>query len=462
MPSLRKIAIVVLLFQVMGNHAQEIQFERGKVIDSVAVNGSDETFALYLPTQYDPEKLSSVIYIFEPAARAPMAVQLFSETAETYNHILVCSNHTRNFRADNFDIINRLFDTVFSTFNIDGRQVYTAGFSGGSRLATSVAVLTNQVEGVIGCGAGFSPNPAQTPNPSHKFSYLGMVGALDMNYHEMYNAKTYLEKINIENELFTNGDVHKWPSSEQLVKAIGWLELQAYKKGIKEKNNEIINDLYHMWYEEGKALEDSGSLVKAVAFYERLQRNFLKYHAMDSINKKISSLRNTKEYLRQAKIAANIEVEEEKVKKVFFDRLKKELNASSQPTKFKWWNKEFAKLKEKYTESDELPLRELGARVENMIFAAAVETAQVELGGKNMKKVFYCHRLLVVLQPESAYPQFLLAKDFALQANKPKMLEHLYLAKEKGLSERKYIDNEKAFQPFRNDSEFKEFVEGLN
>ncbi|GAB5400515.1 MAG: hypothetical protein Aureis2KO_21000 [Aureisphaera sp.] len=441
--------------------SQTTTFEYGKVIDSVNVKGANETFALYLPKRYDPNVRASVIYIFDPMARGRLGVELFVPSAEKYNYILICSNHTRNFREDNFDIINRLFDTVFNMFPIDERLVYTAGFSGGSRLAASVAVLTNQIEGVIGCGAGFSPIPAQTPNPSNNFSYVGFVGALDMNYHEMYNAQTYLNKINLQNELFTNGDRHRWPSPDQLVKGIGFLELQAYKKGRKPVDNNIVSELYELWYKDGHVLEKNGNLVKAVEVYSKLKRNFARYYKLDSIAEKIQWLRSRKEFKKEEKLIAGIQEEEDRVKKKFFDRLKRELNMSPPPIKFKWWEKEFPKFREKYAESEELVLQELGARVENMVFAAAVETAQIELGGRNMKKVFYCHRLLATIQPDAAYPQFLLAKDYSFMNNKEKMLEHLYLAKEKGWKERKYIENDEAFLPWKNDADFNEFLNGL-
>ncbi|WP_272864439.1 TPR end-of-group domain-containing protein [Aureisphaera galaxeae] len=460
---MKRIMVVALLFLgLSGVFAQKTVFEKEKVIDSISVPGTEETFALYLPSSYEPNTLSSVIFIFEPTARGKFGVEQFIQASERYNHILVSSNFTQNFNKDNFDVINRLFDTVFSTFSIDEKQIYTAGFSGGSRLATTVAVLTNQIEGVIGCGAGFSPNAPETPNPSHTFSYVGLVGTLDMNYHEMYNATAYLGRINLENELFTNGDPHKWPEPKQLSKAIGFLELQAYKKNRKPKSKAIIKSLYEEWYRDGQEAENRGECSKAVEVYERLRRNFSRYYDLDSITAKIKSLRSKESFKTEEKLRADIQTEEDKVKNVFLDRIKKELNAVSQSTRFKWWKKELEKFRKKYSESDKLVLRELGARIENMLFVAVVENAQVGLRDKNMKKALYCHHLLETMQPEKVYPQFLLAKDYALANNKEKMFEHLYLAKEKGLTKRKYIENEEAFQAYKNDPEFIEFLKGLN
>ncbi|MDC8006214.1 hypothetical protein POV27_19330 [Aureisphaera galaxeae] len=458
---MKKIIVVLLLFHGLYGFSQEQVFEKGKVIDNVPVSGTDESYALYLPKNYDPNTLSSAIFIFDPSAQGKQGVSLFVEAAERYNHILICSNQTRNHIKNNFDIINRLFNTVFSTFNIDENQVYTAGFSGGSRLASTVAVLTNKIEGVIACGAGLSPTPDHTPNPSHSFSYVGLVGALDMNYHEMYNTQVFLQKMNLENELFTNDDPHKWPEPSQLAKAIGFLELQAYKKNRKPKNDALIQLLYEEWYLDGKRAEGNSDFPKAVEEYERLKRNFGRYYNLDSITQRIARLKKSKEYKRQEKLRGTIEGEEERVKMVFFDRFQREISAKTLPKKWKWWEKEVQKLREDYSEASDAALKQLGARVENMLFAAAIETANNKLIEKDVEKAIYCHRLLEIFSPEAPYPQFLLAKDYALLNDKTKMLEHLYSAKEKGLSERKYIDGEDAFQRFRNDREFTEFVNGL-
>ncbi len=458
---LRKIIVVLLVFLVFESYSQTSTFEKGKVIDSITVSGANETFALYLPKSYDPNKLSSVIFIFDPSAQGRAAVERFVETAERYNHILVCSNHTRNHSDENFEVTNRLFNTIFSTFNIDQNLIYAAGFSGGSRLASTIAVLTNQIEGVIACGAGFSPNPSHTPNPSHSFSYLGMVGALDMNYHEMHNAQLFLNKMNLDNELFTNNDRHQWPSPSQLAKAIGYLELQAYKKNRKRPNNDLIQLLYNEWYNDAREAEKELNYVKALKGYQKLRDHFSRYLTLDSIVAKIDYVRDSPIYKTQYTQSRVVEREEEEAKKAFFDRFHREINMKNPPKKLKWWEKEVQKLKETYSESDDPALAQLGARIENMLHATAIETANIKLIGKEVEKAIYCHKLLQLFIPNSPYSYFLLAKDYALLGDKAKMMEQLHLAKKNGLSNRKYVDREAAFQNYRNDSGFIEFLNGL-
>ena len=131
-------------------------FEAGKLTDSIPVSNTfNETFALYLPASFVASKASPILFIFEPAGRGRLGVETFIEVSETYGHILVCSNNSRNGPYErNLNIAANLFDHIFSSFNINEDQMYFAGFSGGSRLAWALAFAAGNITGVIACGAG--------------------------------------------------------------------------------------------------------------------------------------------------------------------------------------------------------------------------------------------------------------------------------------------------------------------
>jgi len=126
------------------------QFETGRVIDSLSVANSDkETFTLYLPTTYNINEASPILFIFSPSGNGKSGVKAFVKSAEAYNHILICSNNSRNGSLErNLNIAQRLFNHAFSNFNILENRIYLAGFSGGARLATAIASVSSQIEGV--------------------------------------------------------------------------------------------------------------------------------------------------------------------------------------------------------------------------------------------------------------------------------------------------------------------------
>jgi len=140
--------------------AQETLWPKGVILDSIAVGTeTSETFALYLPQQFDQTKPHPIVFIFDPSGNGKRGILPFAASAEKYGYILVCSNASRNGPfAENLRIAEDLFERLFSLFSVNEKRIYTAGFSGGSRLASTIAVLGKTIQGVIACGAGFAPN----------------------------------------------------------------------------------------------------------------------------------------------------------------------------------------------------------------------------------------------------------------------------------------------------------------
>ena len=56
------------------------------------------SYALYLPANYSPEKRWPLVLVFDPFARGEVSVKLFHEAAEKYGFIVVGSNNSRKRR----------------------------------------------------------------------------------------------------------------------------------------------------------------------------------------------------------------------------------------------------------------------------------------------------------------------------------------------------------------------------
>ena len=143
-----KRALLFLLFTSTLILSAQDNFALGQIIDPVAVEqDTDESFALYLPTTFNKNELAPVVFIFDPSAQGKSALQHFIAASERYGYILIASNDSKNGPYQlNFDIANRLFSKVFERYNIDPKRIYTSGFSGGARLASTIAVLTKSIQ----------------------------------------------------------------------------------------------------------------------------------------------------------------------------------------------------------------------------------------------------------------------------------------------------------------------------
>ncbi len=365
---MKKLLLLLVLFYAQFLVAQT--YETGKIIDSVSVSETqNETYTLYLPSSYNATKLSSIVYIFDPMGRGKIGIAPFLEASETYGHILVCSNNTKNGPYNqNFDITGRLFSHIFSFFNINEKQIYLAGFSGGSRLASAIATLTNQIEGVVACGAGFSQLPMHVPS-NQNYSYVGVCGNRDMNYTEMISVRGYLEQKKFTNTLITYDGNHRWPPPKQLLKAFDWLAIQTHIKGGVVLDEGKIKKSYLKNYKEAKRMENEGDLLGAVENYERILATYSSFYTLDSVVQGQTKIRKNKEYKNSIKALTAAFQKETELSNKFYSQFNKDY---LMPTKanYGWWRKELGKL-EKVKSSSNVEMNKMVERIKTKIYIMA-------------------------------------------------------------------------------------------
>src|SRR5215472_8959614 len=146
------------------------QTARGTVISHLnTLDDPAQSYAVYLPSHYSPDRLWPIIYAFDPFARGKTAVDVYKDAAEKYGYIVVGSNNSRNGPgAPQLAAGQALWLDTHRRFAIDKNRVYTTGLSGGARVATSFALYCSNcaVVGVIAHGAGYPVN--QNPKPANE------------------------------------------------------------------------------------------------------------------------------------------------------------------------------------------------------------------------------------------------------------------------------------------------------
>jgi poly(3-hydroxybutyrate) depolymerase len=168
---------------------------KGQLVERLeCLNDSSQSYALYLPSNYTPDRKWPVLYAFDPGARGKTPVERFKEAAEKYGWIVAGSNNSRNGpwrrSADAWSAMTK--DTQ-QRFSIDDTLVYATGMSGGARMALQIAELCQDcLAGVIASGAGF---PAGlVPSPQMHFLFFGTTGTDDFNFSELRSLDAPLTK----------------------------------------------------------------------------------------------------------------------------------------------------------------------------------------------------------------------------------------------------------------------------
>src|SRR5262245_33187817 len=249
--------VVTLLLSVTASSAQEnvepsalfdAQRARGKVVSSLScLDDPAQSYALYLPSQYSPDRRWPVLYAFDPFARGKTAVEVYQAAAEKFGYIVVGSNNSKNGPvAPQLEAAQAMWNDTHRRFAIDKDRAYTTGLSGGARVATSFAMYcyTCAVAGVIAHGAGY-PVGISTKQPANDhFAYYAAVGDVDFNYPELAQLRKKKDEQGAPFKVKVYPGPHQWAPPEIVEDAIAWMELKAMQSGTKSVDRAFIKKLF--------------------------------------------------------------------------------------------------------------------------------------------------------------------------------------------------------------------------
>lgn len=197
-----------------------------------------QTYAVYVPSSYDPARKSPILSCFDPRARGAIPVERFQAAAEKFGYIVAGSNTSRSGPvAANLRAMDALLRDTSTRWSIDSRRVYAAGFSGGARMACETGLL-GVAKGVVACSGGFPQNatPAKVP-----FAFFGTAGTDDFNYHELRQIDRDLDERRTPHRVMIFPGGHEWLPAALAAESIEWLEIQAMRAGTRLKDEASIH-----------------------------------------------------------------------------------------------------------------------------------------------------------------------------------------------------------------------------
>src|SRR5215813_119981 len=215
-------------------------FPLGKVIRKViCAQHPEQSYALYLPGAYEPEKRWPIVYVFDPAARGPVPTELMKDAAEQFGYIIATSNNSKNGPwKPEFVAATSMWDDTHKRLSIDDRRIYLAGFSGGARVASRLQQLCKCAHGVFLSGAGFSTD--SPPSRGVTFPVFMTAGMLDFNYRELSNLDPQLAGLGYPHFLRRFDGAHEWAPAAVWPEALSWMNLQAMKEKRLDRDDAFI------------------------------------------------------------------------------------------------------------------------------------------------------------------------------------------------------------------------------
>lgn len=436
------------------------QFPQSQVIERVSCKADPEqSYALYLPPGYTPEKKWPVLYAFDPAGRGSVPVKFFQEAAAKFGYILVGSNNSRN-GIDVSAIVKTLWADTHEQFSIDERRVYTTGFSGGARVASAVALgYRGAVAGVIAASAGLPPN--FDPSLANQFVFFGTAGTEDFNFPEMQQTKRKLDEVGVTNRLAIFPGPHDWPPADLCTEAIAWMEMQAMKAGTRAKDDELIEARLNLQKKTAHDFEVSQKSYEAYLQYEDLITEFKGLRDTTEFASAAARLGATKEVKAAIKSEKTEEDDQARLLEKLRTLIARLQDAAIYPETIAELKDDLINLAKQAETSKSVADQRVAQRVLQSLFVQVYEEAFAMKQRKDYAAIPAKLELAAVIRPKDPNVFYSLAVAYARIGNKSRAMAALTMAIERGFSDLARIEQNEDFAILRNEADYKKAVASL-
>jgi dienelactone hydrolase len=259
-------AICLVFLGPSGAVAQD--FPRGTIVDDVkCAADATQSYALYLPSNYSPDRTWNLLIAFHPSARGRLMVEKYRAPAEEYGYVVAASNNSRNGPwSVSAAAVLAMWPDLGRRFSIDPNRIYVTGMSGGARVAMQVALgKHNNIAGVIASSAGY---PDSRPRTTVPFAVFATAGKEDFNYLEMRQLD---RKLTSPHYLAVFSGGHTLPPDTVAVEAIEWMELQAMASRRRTRDEALVERLFE---KRRRLIAASANPVETVHLLEAIVADF--------------------------------------------------------------------------------------------------------------------------------------------------------------------------------------------
>lgn len=432
---------------------------RGLLVEKVVTRAdAGQSYALYLPKAYRPDRQWPILYVFDARSNGPRAAERFLAGAERYGFVVASSNNSLSDGPVEPNVLSMraMWADTRSRLSIDPRRVYAAGFSGTVRFACQRALAApGTIQGVVAAGAGF---PFETkPTKDTPFLYYGTVGDRDFNYYEVLDVAEAMTDLGLPHRVEVWAGPHDWMPEELATRALGWLELQAMKKGLREKDAALVQALWSDDLARARALEAS-DLPEAHRLYTRMAedyRGLVDAEALNEVAVQVSKIAASDAFKKER----TLREEREQRDKQYLAAAPKALSTADLAQALE--DLRIQELKKEAESSD--PAERLAARrlLNTLLGQTTSYLPRMFTEQGNHDRAAFVLSVAAEISPDSPEIWYAMAAAHARKGSKKKALESLRKAVEKGFSDAARLQAEPAFAGLRKDKGYKEIVSGM-
>lgn len=351
-------------------------------------------FAIHIPKGINNESKAPVIFIFDPRANGYLPISKYKNLADEFGFVLVGSNKSQNGQAieDGLEYYNEMIDGIARKISIDSTRIFAMGFSGGARVAVSIAIQKPGINAVIGCGAGF-PAIRQLPKPN--FYYFGLVGYKDFNMIELINNDRQLASSGFKNELVIFDGGHDWPPEDEMREAFYAILMKDIKKGLLKKDQNIINEAANYYNTKIEIYTNANRYFDAAETAERAASIMQGIYNTENFKSEVQTFKKKPAYARDLSAMVKTMETENGKQNIYISAFKdKDMD---------WWDNEINSLK---TPVDDLFQERLNKRLISYLGLMSYMMSNKSIQENDMiqaQKNIDIYRSIEPVNPEHAY-----------------------------------------------------------
>ncbi|MFC2157829.1 hypothetical protein ACFLT9_08335 [Acidobacteriota bacterium] len=448
--------------------ADEQELSPGKIIDSVTCRADAvQSYALYLPSNYSPDRTWPILYAFDPGARGRIPLERFREAAERFEFIVVASNNSRNGPWEPIlKAASAVVRDTFERFSIDRNRIYATGFSGGGQVASIFPRMLNlPIAGVIVCGAGLASE--QKPEDMNGLLYCGISGNADFNYREMRALDERMEKEGITHRMIVFDGEHTWPPPEECTRALEWLVVMGMNVGNIPIDKGMIVETFERELNKAGELVASNELGRAASLYQTLVDTFRDSIDTGGAEQGLKALQSSKSYKKFRKEESKAFQQEDghlgnvgrilaQIRQGTFSSLDKSQIIHDLELKY---------LTGKAKREADNQGRLMAIRVLEAVWINSRNSAWTYLDQKDPERAILLFdiamRAGIRRDDDKKYLYYGSACAYSQKENKKKALEYLILAFRHGLQEVELLEEEQALDFIKETPEFKKILQDM-
>jgi tetratricopeptide (TPR) repeat protein len=278
----------------------------------------------------------------------------------------------------------------------------------------------------------------------------------------MMDLETRLAALGIPYRIEIFDGSHEWPPEELVGRALGWMELQAIRRGAREKDPAFVESLWSEELAQARSLEVEGKLWRAWRAYGSTAADFEGLRDAGEATKKAAALaatealqrdlkerrerdRRDREYLERApRLFSGVgpEIHPDSVNQLLADLKVPDLKRQA-------WSKD----------------AEERLAAERLLYAVYIQTGlylpRTFMEKKQWDRAILFLQVAAEIDPESPRIPYRLATAYAGKGNVKKALESLAKAVVMKGTDLAEIQSDPALAPLREDPEYKLLVERL-